>query len=57
MDAGRCCIIGLKSVLQYLFDTEGMEEFPDHQESSIRGKFTSIEIYDKLLIAFELDFL
>ena len=57
MDAEQGRIIGFETVFQKFLDAEGMEEFLYHKKPSIRGKFSSIEIYDKLLIAFELDFL
>ena len=55
MDAERCRIVCLEIAFQYLFDTKSTEEFLYHQEPSVGGKPASVEIYYKLLIAFELD--
>lgn len=57
MDAEQSRVVGFEAVFQKFFDTEGMEEFLYHKEASIRGKLPSVKINDKLLIAFELNFL
>ena len=55
MDAGRCSVICFKIVLEQFFNAEGTEELLYHKESSVGGKFASVKIYNKLLIAFKLD--
>ena len=57
MDTEHGCIVGLEAVLQQLLEAKGMEKFLYHQEPSVGGEFASVKVYDKLLIAFELDFL
>lgn len=49
--------IGFETIFQQCFKTEGMEEFLYQKETPVGGKLPAVKIYDKLLIAFELDFL
>ncbi len=57
VDTEQGMVIGFEIIFEQCFKTEGVEEFLYQKKTSVGRKLPAVKIYDKLLIAFELDFL